>query len=106
MEGSQDANRMKRVRIKVAQHNCRGSNDVFISLFHIVKNFDISFVCVQDPPLCNGDPLRAPGYECVFQKVGKIRVCTYVSLRVLLEISFVLVPTVDDVLYIRVFARE
>jgi len=55
----------RRRRIKIAQHNCRGSNSVFISLFHIMKRVDISFVCVQDPPLYNGQPLRALGYECI-----------------------------------------
>ena len=93
-------------RINVAQHNCRGSNDVFLSLFHIVRNFKVSFVCVQDPPLYNGEPLRAPGYECLFLKSVKVRVCTYVSLRILADISFVVVPREDDVLYLRVFAKE
>ena len=106
MEGSPEKSGTKRVKIKIAQHNCRGSNDVFITLFHIVKNFDISFVCVQDPPLYNGEPLRAPGYECVFQKTRKVRACTYVSLRVLLEVSFVIFPCVEDVLFLRVFAKE
>jgi len=89
-----------------AQHNCRGSNDVFISLFHIVKGYGISFVCVQDPPLYAGAPLRAPGYECIFRSGPKVRVVIYISLRVMVGISFVLVPTEEDVLYLRIFAKE
>jgi len=33
-------------------------------------------------------------------------VCTYVSLRVLLDISFVVVPGDQDILYLRIFAKE
>jgi len=106
MEGSPKRAETKRVRLKVAQHNCRGSNDAFITLFHIVKNFDISFVCVQDPPRYNGDPLRAPRYECIFQKTEKVRVCTYICLRVLLEISFVIFACIENVLYLRIFTKE
>jgi len=32
----------RRWRIKIAQHNCRGSNSGLISLFHIMKGFDVS----------------------------------------------------------------
>jgi len=71
MEGRSDEVVMKGVKIKIAQHNCRGSNNVFIMLFHIIKEFEISFVCVQDRPLYCGDLLRAPGYECIFQKTGR-----------------------------------
>ena len=66
MEGNPERNETKGV--KVTQYNYRGSNDVFITLFHIVKNFDISFVCVQDSLLYNGKPLRAPGNECTFER--------------------------------------
>ena len=71
-----------------------------------MKGFDISFVCVQDPPLYNGQPLRAPGYECISLTTTKVRMCTYVSLRVLLDISFVVVPRDQDILYLRIFAKE
>jgi len=106
MQGSPRREETKRLRLKVAQHNCRGSNDAFITLFHVVKNHDISFVCVQDPPLYKGDPLKAQGYECIFQKTEKVRVCTYISLRVVREISCVILPCIDDVLYLRIFAKE
>ena len=71
----------------------------------MVRNFKVSFVCVQDPPLYNGEPLRAPGYECLFLKSVKVRVCTYVSLRILADILFVVVLREDDVLYLRVFVK-
>jgi len=97
---------MTGVRFSFAQHNCRESNDLFISLFHIVKGYNVFFVCVQDLPLYRGNPPRAPGYECIFQNGPKVRVVIYHSLRVLVGISFVLVPTVEDVLYLRIFAKE
>jgi len=78
MEGRPNTEITKGVKIKIAQHNCRGSNDVFITLFHIIKGFDISFVYVQDLPLYRGDPLRATEYECILQKTAEVRVCTYV----------------------------
>jgi len=106
MAGSPRREETKRVRLKVAQHNCKGSNNAFIILFHIVKKFDIFFVCVQDPPLYKGDPLRAPGYECIFQKTEKVQVSTYISLRVLWKISFVIFPCIEDVLYWRIFTKE
>jgi len=71
-----------------------------------MKGFDVSFICVQDPPLFNGQPLRAPGYECISLNADKVRVCTYVSLKVLLDISFVVVPRDQDILYLRIFAKE
>ena len=106
MERSPRRDKTKRLKIKVAKHNCKGSNDLFIMLFHIVKNFNVSFVCVQDPLLYNREPLRAPGYECIFQKKSKVWVCTYVSVRVLLEVSFVIFRCVDDNLFLPVFAKE
>jgi len=41
-----------------------------------------------------------------FSEDRKVRVCTYVSLRVVLEVSFVIFPTIEDVLYLRVFAKN
>jgi len=106
MRGNSTQNTIpRRQRIKIAQHNCRVSNSVFIMLFHSVKGFDVSFICVQDPPLFNGQALRAPGYECISLNTDKVLVCTYVSLRVLLDISFVVVPRDQDILYLRIFAK-
>jgi len=53
-----------------------------------------------------GAPPRATGYECMFENGPKVRVVIYVSLRILVGISFVLVPTIEDVLYLRIFAPE
>jgi len=71
-----------------------------------MTGFDISFVCVQDPRLFNGQPLRAPGYECISLNANKVRVCTYVSLKLLLDISFVVVSSNQDILYLRIFVEE
>ena len=97
---------LRRWRIKIAQNNCRRSNTVFISLYHILKGFDVSFICVQDPPLFNGQPLRAPSYECISLNADKVRVCTYVSLRVSVDISFDVVPRDQDILSLRISAKE
>jgi len=71
-----------------------------------MKGFDVFFICVQDPRLFNGQPLRGPGYECISLNAEKVQVCTYVSLKVLLDISFVVVPRDQDILYLRIFAKE
>ena len=54
----------------------------------------------------NGQPLRAPGYKCISFITSKVRVCTYVTFRVLLDISFVVVPKDQDIQYKRVFAKK
>jgi len=71
-----------------------------------MKGFDVSIICVQDPQLFNGQPLRAPGYECISLNADDVRIRTYVSLRVLLDISFVVVSRDQDILYLRIFAKE
>jgi len=35
----------------IVQHNCRGSNLLFLTLFSLIRNRDISFVCLQDSDL-------------------------------------------------------
>src|ERR1700710_47351 len=106
MSDSHHREEMRGMRLNCIQHNCRGSNDVFLTLFHIVKGFNVSFVCVQDPPLYAGNPLRAPGYECIFQSSPKVRVATYISLRILVSVSFVIAPASEDVLYLRIFGKK
>ena len=105
MSGNLNREATRGMRLNFVQHNCRGSNDVFLTLFHVVKGFNVSFICVQDPPLYAGCPLRAPGYECIFRNDPKVRVATNVSLRVLVGVSFVVIPTSEDVLYLRVFGK-
>jgi len=61
---------------------------------------------VQDPPLYNGQPLRAPGYKCISFITSKLRVCTYITFRVLLDISFVVVPKEQEIQYKRIFAKK
>ena len=55
--------------LTVLQHICQGSNLVFLTLFSLIRNRNVSFVCLQDPPLFQGDPLRAPGYQCFSSNV-------------------------------------
>jgi len=71
-----------------------------------MKGFDVSSICVQDPPLFDGQPFRAPDYECISFNADKVRVWTYVSLRVLVDISFGVVPRDHNILYLRISAKE
>jgi len=66
----------------IVQHNCRGSNLVFLTLFSLIRNRNVSFVCLQDPSLFQGSPLRAPGFQCYVSNIFgfKKRVATYVNL--------------------------
>jgi len=66
----------------IVQHNCRGSNSLFLTLFSLIRNRNVSFLCLQDPPLFQGSPLRAPGFQCYVVNIFgfKKRVATYVNL--------------------------
>jgi hypothetical protein len=75
----------------IIQHNCRGSNLVLIPLFQMLKTYNVSFICIQDPPLFTGKPLRASsGFECIASntKEDKIRVVTYINLNLVSFISY------------------
>ena len=71
---------------------------VFITLFSLIKNRNISFVCLQDLPLFHGDPLRAPGFQAHYAKtVGKkTRVAIYVNLALSKDFTYLcFTPAVD-----------
>ena len=82
----------------IVQHNCRGINLVFLTLFSLIRNRNVPFVCVQDPPLFQGSPLRAPGFQCYLSNVFgfKKRVATYVNLSLAKDFNYLyFTPTVD-----------
>ena len=71
---------------------------VFITLFSLIKNRNISFVCLQDPPLFQGSPLRAPGYQVHYSGVmgRKTRIATYVPLALSRDFTYLcFTPAVD-----------
>ena len=51
---------------RMFQHNCRGSNVVFLSFCSIVRSRSPSLLVVQDPFLFNGSPPHAPGFISLF----------------------------------------
>ena len=71
---------------------------VFITLFSLIKNRNISFLCLQDPPLFQGDPLRAPGFQVHYSKIvgKKTRVAIYVNLALSKDFTYLcFTPAVD-----------
>jgi len=75
---------------------------VFLTLFSLIRNRNVSFVCLQDPPLFQGDPLRAPGYQCFSSNVigQKKRVATYVNYFLTECFNYLCVSPVADVLHL------
>ena len=51
---------------RIFQHNCRGSNVVFLSFCSIVRSCSPSLLVVQDPFLFKGSPPRAPGFISLY----------------------------------------
>jgi len=71
---------------------------VFLTLFSLIRNRNVSFVCLQDPPLFQGSPLRAPGFQCYVSNIFgfKKRVATYVNLSLAKDFNYLCFsPTVD-----------
>jgi len=71
---------------------------VFLTLFSLIRNRNVSFMCLQDAPLFQGSPLRAPGFQCyVSNIVGcKKRVATYVNLLLARDFNYLCFsPTID-----------
>jgi len=84
----------------IVQHNCRGSNLVFLTLFLLIRNRNVSFVCLQDPPLFQGSPLRAPGFQCYVSNIFgfKKRVATYVNLSLVKDFNYLCFSPAVDIL--------
>ena len=88
--------------LSIVQHNCRRSNVVFITLFSLIKNRNISFVCLQDPPLFQGTPLKAPGFQVHYTNVvgRKTRVATYVNLALSRDFTYLCFTPAIDVFHL------
>jgi hypothetical protein len=94
--------------LSIIQHNCRGSNLVFISLFQMLRTHNISFICLQDPPLFAGKPLRAPGFECIAPNTegDKIRVVTYINSNLISFISYISLDPDPNILKLKIKRRD
>ena len=71
---------------------------MFLTLFSLIRNRNVSFVCLQDSPLFQGGPLREPGFQCYFSNIlgFKKRVATYVNLSLAKDFNYLCFsPTVD-----------
>jgi len=82
----------------IVQHICRGRNLVFLTLFWLIRNRNVSFMYSQDPPLFQGSPLRGPGFQCYVSNIFsfKKRVDTYVNLSFAKDFNYLCFsPTVD-----------
>ena len=51
---------------RIFQHNCRGSNVVFLSFCSIVRSRSPTLLVIQDPFLLNGSPPHAPGFVSLY----------------------------------------
>jgi len=69
---------------------------VFLTLFLIIRNRNVSFVCLQDPPLSS--PLRVLDFQCYVSNIFgfKKRVATYVNLSLAKDFNYLgFSPTID-----------
>jgi len=75
---------------------------VFLTLFSLIRNTNVSFVCLQDPPLFQGDPLRALGYQCFSSNIisQKKRVATYVTCFLTESFNYLCVSPAANVLHL------
>jgi len=82
----------------IVQHNCRGRNLVFLTIFSLIRNRNVFFMCLQDPPLFQGSPFRALGFQCYVSNIFgyKKRVATYVNLSLARDFNYLCFsPTID-----------
>src|SRR4030088_3077402 len=83
----------KQPSLNIFQHNCCGSNQVFLSLFSNLKTFNPDIIAVQDPFLFNGKPLNVPGFTLIFNhSTLKPKVATYISNNTLKHTSYITNP--------------
>ena len=71
---------------------------MFLTLFSLIWNRNVSFGCLQDPPLFQGSPLRVPGFQCYVSNIFgcKKRVATYVNLSLARDLNYLCFsPTID-----------
>src|SRR6266852_8638411 len=75
--------------LNIFQHNCCGSNSVFLSLCSILKPLKPDIIAVQDPFLFNGKPLNAPGFTLIFDHTARAsKVATYINNNLLKTASY------------------
>src|SRR6266852_7435322 len=91
--------------LNIFQHNCCGSNLVFLSLFSNLKTLKPDIVAVQDPFLLNNRPLNAPGFTLIFDHSSRIpKVATYINNNLLKTTSYIINPTrSSNVLSVTIF---
>src|SRR6266481_1565393 len=86
--------RTKQNSLNIFQHNCCGSNNVFLSLCSILKPLKPDVIAVQDPYLFNDKPLNAPGFTLIFDHSSRNpKVATYINNNLLKNSSYIMRPT-------------
>src|SRR6266481_4118424 len=102
------ASRYKQNSHNFFQHNCCGSNQVFISLFSILKTFKPDVIAIQDPFLLNGKPLNAPGFTLIFDHSSRVpKVAIYISNNLLKNASYITSPTCSpNTLSVTLYMRD
>src|SRR3979409_211274 len=79
--------------LNIYQHNCCGSNPVFISFFSIIKTRNPDIIAIQDPFLWNGKPLSAPGFTLIYENsFSKPKVATYINNKLLNHAEYISAP--------------
>src|SRR6266852_1064031 len=80
--------------LNIFQHNCCGSNLVFLSLFSNLKTLKPDIVAVQDPFLFNNRPVNTPGFTLIFDHSSRIpKVATYINNNLLKSTSYITNPS-------------
>src|ERR1700709_806824 len=76
--------------LNIFQHNCCGSNLVFLSLFSNLKTYKPDIIAVQDPFLFNNKPPNSPGFTLIFDHSSRIpKVATYINNNLLKSTSYI-----------------
>jgi len=68
----------------------------------LIRNRNVPFLCLQDPPLFQGNLLRAPDFQCYVSNIFgfKKRVATYVNLSLARDFNYLYFSPTTDVLYL------
>src|SRR6266852_5911307 len=84
----------KQNSLNIFQHNCCGSNNVFLSLCSILKPLKPDVIAVQDPFLFNDRPLNTPGFTLIFDHSSRTpKVATYINNNLLKSTSYISNPS-------------
>src|ERR1700709_1903501 len=98
----------KQSSLNIFQHNCCGSNQVFLSLFSNLRTLNPDIIAIQDPFLFNGKPLNAPGFTLIFNHSSpKPKVATYISNNTLKHTSYITNPLrSSNILSITIYIKD